>query len=153
MMLASTAIFAISSFTVETGVVTSSATPEYIVGVNVKSIGMFGFELSIEGSLGNSFDLTKLGTIKKWNFVPALFLSLPTGSIRPYAGLGISTTYDISTSSFGPMSFPTMYYKGGVDAFFGALSLFLEAQGTVNFQPKFVMSGVNEWKMGVGLAF
>ncbi len=153
LLVASTAIFAISSFTVESGIVTSEASPQYIVGVTIKSIGTIGFELSIEGNLGNSFDLTKLGGIKKWNFIPALFLSLPTGEIRPYAGLGISTVYDVSTSSFSPVSFPMMYYKGGIDAFFGAFSAFIEAQGSVNFQPTFVMGGIDEWKVGVGLTF
>ncbi len=149
---ASMGIFAISSFTLETGVITS-ATPVYAIGVNLKSIGTLGFELTIEGNMGNSFDLTKLGSIKKWNFMPTIFLSLPTGEIRPYAGVGILTTYDVETSNFGPVIFQPLYYKAGVDMFLSYFAFFVEAQGTLDFQPKFEMSGIEEWRIGAGLAF
>ncbi len=145
--------FAIGAFDVNAGVLSSSGTPEYMVGVTIKSIGTLGLELNVEGSLGSTFDVGKIGNIKKWNLSPTLFVSLPTGEIRPYAGVGINTTYDISTWQFGAVDLSTLYYRVGVDAFLKAFSLFGEFQGKMYYQPHLIVNGISEWRVGAGLAF
>ncbi len=151
--LLSIAVFGIASINANVGVVTSSASPNYAVGVTIKSLGAVGFELTVEGNLGSSFDLRKVGSIQQWNFMPSILLSLPSGEIRPYAGIGILTSYDVPDGKFSPISLEPLYYRGGVDVFFKGFSLFAEAQGTFNYQPKWSFSGINEWRFGAGLAF
>ncbi len=149
----SVGVFATAAVDLNMGMLTSGATPEYMAGITIKSIGALGIELTVEGSMGTSFDVGKIGSIKKWNLLPTLLFSLPTGEIRPYAGLGILTTYDFSTSSFGPVSFETLYYKAGIDVFLNAFALFGEIQGRFNYQPSVRISGIDEWRLGVGLTF
>jgi outer membrane protein W len=145
--------FATGAIDLNVGITSSSATPQYLAGITIKSIGALGIELTVEGNLGNSFDLGKIGSVKKWNLLPTLFISLPTGEIRPYAGIGILTTYDIATSSFGPVNFATLYYKAGVDVFLKAFSFFGEIQGKFTYQPQINVSGIDVWRLGAGLAF
>ncbi|HEU23603.1 MAG: hypothetical protein C0176_04945 [Mesoaciditoga sp.] len=125
----------------------------YDVGLTFKSIGTMGFELTVEGTVNNLMDLSQIGNISKWYLYPTLLVSLPTGEIRPYAGLGIMTTFS-PNSGFGPVSFSPLYYHVGVDMFFGAFSAFGEGQGIYNIASSIIsFSNIKEWRFGVGLAF
>jgi len=148
----SAAIFAVGSVNASVGF-NVGATPTYTVGVTVKSVGAVGFELAVEGNLGSNFDLAKIGNVKEWNLMPSICLSLPSGEIRPYAGVGVLTKYSVPNSSFGPISFDTLYYKGGVDVFVNSFSMFAEAKGSFTYQNGLKFSGVKEWILGAGLAF
>ncbi len=140
--------FAVMSINASMGILPSSS--NYAVGLTVKSIGMIGFELTVEGTVSNVLDITQLGNISSWNLLPTLLVSLPTGNIRPYAGIGLETPFSFQ-SGFGPISFNLLYYHIGADLFLGSFSAFGEAQGDVtNFTS---ISGVKEWRFGLGLDF
>lgn len=145
--------FAVASINLNVGVLTSESSPNYTIGATIKSIGAIGFELTVEGNMGTSFDLGKVGSIEQWNLLPSILFSLPTGEIRPYIGLGIKTVYDVKTNSFGPIALNPLYYRGGVDLFYRGFSAFIEAQGTFQYQPEINFGGVNEWRLGAGLSF
>lgn len=146
-------IFAMAALEVNVSRITSGASACYFGGVTIKSIGEVGIELTVEGNLGNTFDLGKIGSVKNWNLLPTLLLSLPSGEIRPYAGVGILTTYDTQSSSFGPIDFETLYYKAGVDVFLKTMSFFAEIQGRLYYHPNWRVSGIDGWRLGVGLTF
>ncbi len=149
----SVGIFAVGSVNANIGLITTDSTPTYTIGVTVKSIGAVGFELTVEGNLGNSFDLSQVENIKQWDLMPLIYFSLPSGEIRPYAGVGVLTTYNVSDGNFDPISLNTLYYKGGVDVFISGFSMFAEAKGSFTYQPKFQVGMIKEWIFGVGLAF
>lgn len=153
LLLSSVAVFGVASINGSIGIITSTASPDFAIGVTVKSLGTIGFELTVEGNIGSSFDLSKVGSIQQWNLMPSILFSLPTGEIRPYVGVGILTWYDISNSKFGPVSLEPLYYRGGVDVFLEGVALFAEAQGTFTYQPEWSFRGIDEWRFGVGLAF
>ncbi len=146
-------VFAMAALEVNVSRITSDASSCYFGGVTIKSIGEVGIELTVEGNLGNTFDLGKIGSVKNWNLLPTLLLSLPSGEIRPYAGVGILTIYDTQSSSFGPIDFETLYYKAGVDVFLKTMSFFAEIQGRLYYQPNWSVSGIDGWRLGVGLTF
>lgn len=147
-----TLIFAISSFAIMSvnGSVGLLVPNEYTVGLTFKSIGTLGFELTVEGTLNSIFDVSQIGNISTWYLYPTLLLSLPTGQIRPYVGIGMATAFS-QKSGFGPISIMPLYYHVGVDMFLGILSAFAEGQGIVNGIMSF--SSVEEWRFGFGLAF
>lgn len=151
--LLSVGIFAVASVDANVGLITSNPTPTYTIGMTIKSIGAVGFELTIEGNLGSNFDLSQVGNVKKWNLMPSIYFSLPSGEIRPYAGVGVLTTYNVSGGNFAPISLSTLYYKSGVDIFINSFSIFAEAKGSFTYQPKFQLNGIKEWVFGIGLAF
>ncbi|BBJ28211.1 hypothetical protein [Athalassotoga saccharophila] len=147
-------ILAISSFAI-TSVNGSVGLPSsgYAVGLTFKSIGTMGFELTVEGTVNNLTDLSQIGNISKWYLYPTLLVSLPTGEIRPYAGLGIMTTFS-PNGGFGPVSITPLYYHVGIDMFLGALSAFAEGQGIYNITTNITsFSNITEWRFGLGLAF
>ena len=149
----SVGIFAVGSVNASFGLDTNESTPTYTIGVTVKSVGAIGFELAVEGNLGNNFDLTQIGNIKKWDLMPLIYFSLPSGEIRPYAGVGVLTTYNVSNGSFDPIFLNTLYYKGGVDVFISSFSMFAEVKGSFTYQSELQLGGIKEWIFGVGLAF
>lgn len=151
--LLSVGIFAVGSVNASVGLNTNESTPTYTIGVTVKSIGAVGFELAVEGNLGSNFDLTQIGNIKEWDLMPFIYFSLPSGEIRPYAGIGVLTTYNVSSGNFAPISLNTLYYKGGVDVFISSFSMFAEVKGSFTYQQELQLSGIKEWIFGVGLAF
>ncbi len=146
-------ILTISSFAI-TSVNGSVGLPSngYDVGLTFKSIGTIGFELTVEGTVNNLMDLSQIGNISTWYLYPTLLVSLPTGEIRPYAGLGIMTTFSPG-SGFGPVSLTPLYYHLGIDMFFGPLSAFAEGQGIYNITSITSFSNIKEWRFGLGLAF
>ncbi len=152
LLLFSVAVFGVASISGSVGI-TPTASPFYAIGVTIKSLGAIGLELTVEGNLGSSFDLSKVGSIQKWNLMPSVLLSLPTGEIRPYMGVGILTWYDVPNGKFGPVSLTPLYYRGGVDVFYKGFALFAEGQGRFTYQPQWSFSGIDEWRFGAGLAF
>jgi len=74
-------VFAIGAFDVNVGVLSSSGTPEYMVGVTIKSIGTLGLELNIEGNLGNTFDIGKIGNVNLRYFNVAIWRCRPFNAL------------------------------------------------------------------------
>ncbi len=140
--------FAVMSINASTGILTSPS--GYAVGLTVKSLGILGVELTIEGTVNNILDLTQLGNVKSWSLLPTLLVSLPTGNIRPYLGVGLQTQFSFQ-NGFSPVSLNPLYYHIGADLFLGNFSAFGEAQGSITNITSF--SGVKEWRFGLGLDF
>lgn len=141
--------FAVMSMNASMGVLPSTSTV-YAVGLTIKSISTLGFELTIEGTVNSLLNLSQLGNVNTWELLPTLLVSLPTGNIRPYVGIGILTDFSLS-NGFGPVSLNPLYYHAGLDLFIGSFSAFGEAQGSINNFTQ--ISGVEEWRFGLGLAF
>ncbi len=149
MILLAVSSFAVMSITGSAAFITSSSSPSYAVGLTFKSIGTIGFELTAEGTIGNFSNLSQIGNISTWDLYPTIIISLPSGELRPYVGLGILTTYNVKTG-FEPVNFNSFYYRAGTDIFLGSFSAFGEAQGTF---ANMSFSGIKEWRFGLGLAF
>ncbi|MGC8544830.1 hypothetical protein [Athalassotoga sp.] len=147
-MLLAVSSFAVMSINASTGILTSSS--GYAVGLTVKSLGILGVELTIEGTVNNILDLTQLGNVSSWSLLPTLLVSLPTGNIRPYLGVGLQTQFSFQ-NGFSPVSLNPLYYHIGADLFLGNFSAFGEAQGSITNFTSF--SGVKEWRFGLGLDF
>lgn len=140
--------FAVMSINASTGILTSSS--GYAVGLTVKSIGILGLELTVEGTVNNILDITQLGNVSSWNLFPTLLVSLPTGNVRPYVGVGLETQFSF-INGFSPVSINPLYYHIGADLLLGNFSAFGEAQGDITNFTSF--SGVKEWRFGLGLCF
>ncbi len=149
-MLLAVSSFAVMSVNASMGI--TSSPMNYAVGLTVKSIDMLGFELTVEGTVSNILDLTQLGNVSSWSLFPTLLISLPTGNIRPYLGVGLETQFSFkngfSLAAFNPLY---LYYHIGADLFLGNFSAFGEAQGSITNFTSF--SGVKEWRFGLGLDF
>jgi outer membrane protein W len=148
-MLLAVSSFAVMSINASMGILASSS--GYAVGLTVKSLGILGVELTIEGTVNNILDLTQLGNVSSWSLLPTLLVSLPTGNIRPYLGVGLKTQFSFQNNGFSPVSLNPLYYHIGADLFLGNFSAFGEAQGSITNFTSF--SGVKEWRFGLGLDF